>query len=196
MTAHSTSEDSVIDVGGGDSRHVDELLARGYRDLTVLDLSDVALERARHRLGVRAESVTWIHSDVTRYAPPRSWDLWHDRAVFHFLVGEHERDAYRDVASRAIKPGGRLIVAVFSIDGPDRCAGLPVCRYDTESLHHAFRPEFELVTVTAVTPQATIGADQRPYVGAVLTRVAPSHSAQVGSSKERRYPSGPVQDTP
>jgi SAM-dependent methyltransferase len=173
VTANSTRADSVIDVGGGDSRLVDELLDRGYRDITVLDLSDVALRRTRERLGDRAESVEWIHADVTGFAPLRTWDVWHDRALFHFLVSDDERDAYCEVASRAVEPGGRLIVAAFSTEGPDHCAGLPVHRFDTDSLAAAFGPDFEAVTITHIIPQRSIEADQRPYVAAVFTRRGP-----------------------
>jgi SAM-dependent methyltransferase len=172
VIAHSTPDDSVIDVGGGDSRLVAALLDRGYGDLTVLDLSGVALERAGRRLGARALSVDWIHADVTGFAPERTWDVWHDRAVFHFLVTEAQRDAYREAAVRAIAPSGRLVVATFSVEGPEQCAGLPVSRYDVDTLPAAFAPEFEPVTVGPITSGRSPEGDQRPYVGAVLTRVA------------------------
>jgi SAM-dependent methyltransferase len=171
VTAHSTPDDSVIDVGAGDSRLVGALLARGHSDVTVLDLSTVALERARDRLGSRAGAVDWVRADVTEFAPRRTWDLWHDRAVFHFLVTEARRDAYRAAALEAIAPGGRLVLATFASDGPEQCAGLPVCRYDVDSLPAAFAPEFETVTVGPIAPRRSADGDQRPYVGAVLTRV-------------------------
>ena len=171
VTAHSTPDDSVIDVGGGDSRLVDALLARGHDDLTVLDLSNAALERARDRLGSRARAVEWVRADVTEFAPDRTWDLWHDRAVFHFLVTEAWRDAYRAAALRAIAPGGRLVLATFASDGPEQCAGLPVCRYDVDSLPAAFAPGFETVAVGPIAPIRSTDGDQRPYVGAVLRRV-------------------------
>jgi SAM-dependent methyltransferase len=171
VTAHSTPDDSLIDVGGGDSRLVDVLLARGYGDLTVLDLSKVALERACDRLGSHARAVAWVQADVTEFAPGRTWDLWHDRAVFHFLVTEAQRDAYRGAALRAIAPGGRLVLATFASDGPEQCAGLPVARYDVDSLPAAFAPEFETITVGPIAPRRSTDGDQRPYVGAVLRRV-------------------------
>ncbi|MCP3977263.1 MAG: class I SAM-dependent methyltransferase [bacterium] len=172
VIAHSTPDDSVIDVGGGDSRLVDALVNRGYGDMTVLDLSEVALERARGRLGGRGRTVEWIHADVTGFAPERTWALWHDRAVFHFLTTREQRDAYRAVASRAIAPGGRLVVATFSSEGPEQCAGLAVCRYDVDSLPAAFAPEFQLVTVGPLAAGRSGEGDQRPYIGAVLTPVS------------------------
>ena len=172
VTAHSTPDDSVIDVGGGDSPLVEALLQRGYRDLTVLDLSDAALDHARRRLGPRAGAVEWIQADVTTFAPERTWGLWHDRAVFHFLVDQERRDAYRAVAARALEPGGTLVVATFSSEGPEQCAGLPVALYDVDSLPAVFAPEFELVAVGPVAPSRPVDGDQRPYVGAVLARAA------------------------
>ena len=171
VIAQSAPGDSVIDVGGGDSHLVDALLERRYGDVTVLDLSPVALERARGRLGTRGQAVEWIHADVTAFAPEQTWHLWHDRAVFHFLTTTEQRHAYREVASRAIAPGGRLIVATFSSEGPEQCAGLPVCRYDVDSLPAAFAPEFELITVGPLVADPSGEGDQRPYIGAVLTPV-------------------------
>jgi ubiquinone/menaquinone biosynthesis C-methylase UbiE len=171
VTAHSTPDDSVIDVGGGDSGLVGALLDRGYGDVSVLDLSDLALERARTRLGARAPSVEWILADVTGFEPERTWDLWHDRAVFHFLVADEERDAYRSAARRAIAPGGRLVVATFSSEGPEQCAGLPVRLYEVDTLAAAFAPAFEVVTAGRLAPGRSPDGDQRPYVGAVLDRV-------------------------
>ena len=172
VIAQSTPGDSVIDVGGGDSRLVDALLDRGYGDVTVLDLSEVALERARGRLGARGQTVDWIHADVTGFAPERTWAMWHDRAVFHFLVTSEQRDAYRAAALRVIAPGGRLVVSTFSSEGPEQCAGLPVCRYDVDSLPAALAPEFELVTVGPLAAGPSAEGDQRPYIGAVLTPVS------------------------
>lgn len=168
VIANSTPADSVIDMGGGDSRMVDELIDRGYGDLTVLDVSEVALTRARSRLGSRAQGVEWIRADVTQFAPQRRWDLWHDRAVFHFLVEKGHASAYRTAALRALAPGGRLIVATFSLDAPEQCAGLSVTRYDVDSLVAAFTPDFEAVSVGPIAPVSSAGGDRRPYVGAVF----------------------------
>ncbi len=168
VVSNSTPADSVIDVGGGDSRLVEALLALGYGDLAVMDLSAVALQRARDRLGRRAEQVSWLHADVTRFEPDRQWDLWHDRALFHFLVDEAERDAYLDAARRAIVPGGLLVIATFGPEAPERCAGLPVCRYSPDSLVATFASGFDTVEVRGLAPGRA--GDQRPYVAAVLRR--------------------------
>jgi SAM-dependent methyltransferase len=165
----SRPSDSVIDVGSGDGRMVDDLLAGGYESITALDLSAAALDRARSRLGPAARNVTWVHADVTTWTPERQWDVWHDRAVFHFLIGAGDREAYKRAALRSLAPGGRLIVATFAQDGPERCAGLPVERYDVGGLAGVFGPEFRLVEDRAL--RRTTGAgDARPYVAAVFER--------------------------
>lgn len=170
VTAYSTPGDSVIDVGGGTSSLTLELVRLGYRDLTVLDISERALDASRAALGKYVEVVRWIHADVTRYQPDRRWGLWHDRAVFHFLVDGEDRDLYRSVASAAVEPGGTLIVATFGPDGPDKCAGLEVRRYDVMTLAAEFAPDFDLVEGRQLVPVAVVG-DQRPYVGVALRRV-------------------------
>ncbi|MFV0257387.1 MAG: class I SAM-dependent methyltransferase [Acidimicrobiales bacterium] len=170
VVRYSTPADPVIDIGGGDSRIVDELVDADHQDVTVLDLSNVALERARHRLGPAAGNVNWIRADITVWEPDRTWALWHDRAVFHFLTDEHDRRRYVETARRAVAPGGHLIVAAFAADGPDHCAGLPVDRYGAEELAGAFDPAFRLVE-HAELPGPTSGVgDRRPYVVAVLRR--------------------------
>jgi ubiquinone/menaquinone biosynthesis C-methylase UbiE len=132
-------------VGGGASRLVDALLEEGFGQLAVLDISAVALERARTRLGSRAAAVTWIASDVATWTPDALFDVWHDRAVFHFLVTEEERAAYRTTLRRALVSGGQAVIATFASDGPDRCSGLPVVRYEPETLAVELGPPFELV---------------------------------------------------
>lgn len=137
---------AIIDVGGGASTLVDDLLADGYRDLTVLDLSAAALDVARRRLGRTAGAVRWLDGDVTAAAlPARRFDVWHDRAVFHFLTEAAQRRAYVEQVMRAVKPGGHVIVATFAPDGPLQCSGLPVMRYSADSLHDEFGTAFELV---------------------------------------------------
>jgi 2-polyprenyl-3-methyl-5-hydroxy-6-metoxy-1,4-benzoquinol methylase len=137
---------SIIDVGGGASTLVDDLLDNGYSAVTVLDLSASALEVAKHRLGSRAESVTWLEADVTRVSlPAHAYDVWHDRAVFHFLTGEPERRAYVENVLRSVKPLGHVIVATFAEDGPTQCSGLPVMRYSPEQLHAQFGDSFSLL---------------------------------------------------
>ncbi len=167
----SSPSDPVIDIGGGDSRMVDELTEAGYGDLTVLDVSDSALTRARSRLGSVGRSVSWVRADVTRWEPARTWALWHDRAVFHFLTEEEDRRAYVDIARQAVAPGGHLVVATFALDGPDQCAGLPVERYDAEGLASAFGAGFRIVEHTTEHRQDTGVGDSRPYVAVVMQRL-------------------------
>jgi ubiquinone/menaquinone biosynthesis C-methylase UbiE len=136
----------IIDVGGGASRLVDELLADGYSELTVLDVSATALDATRERLGARASAVRWIEADITRVDfPPSEYDVWHDRAVFHFLTSAKDRDAYVSAVLKAVKRGGHVIIATFAEDGPDHCSGLPVMRYSADALHCAFGASFELM---------------------------------------------------
>ena len=139
-------DEPIIDVGGGASTLVDGLLDAGYRNLTVLDLSDVALGVARERLGGRAAAVRWLEADV-RAAPLASsaYSVWHDRAVFHFLTDSRDRAAYVDSVHTAVRPGGHVIVASFAPDGPTRCSGLPVVRYSCESMHHELGASFRLL---------------------------------------------------
>ncbi len=137
---------SVIDVGGGASTLVDDLLADGYSRVTVLDLSEAALAASRNRLGERASSVTWLAGDITRFILSRhTYDVWHDRAVFHFLTTREEREAYVNAVLRAVKPGGHVIVATFAEDGPEKCSGLPVIRYSPDGLHAEFGAPFTLL---------------------------------------------------
>jgi len=172
VTGHSSPQQSVIDVGGGESHLVDHLLDLGYDDITVLDLSAVALDRAQRRLGTRAQQVTWIQGDVTSFAPERTWDVWHDRAVFHFLVDENRRDEYRAVLRRSLAPDGVVVVATFALAGPPRCAGLPVAHYDPTSLAAEFTADFEPITVDELAPARVGEGDQRPYVAGVFARRA------------------------
>lgn len=124
----------VIDVGGGASTLVDYLLAAGYRNLAVLDISGRSLEYARHRLGDQAAAVEWFETDVTAFNPPRRFDVWHDRAVFHFLTAADDRRGYLDTLNQALLPGGFLVLAAFAIGGPSRCSGLDIVQYDAATL--------------------------------------------------------------
>jgi SAM-dependent methyltransferase len=143
--AQLSPESAIVDIGGGASRLVDSLLARGFCKVTVLDLSESALGAARARLGDRADHVLWVVADVTTWEPPQSYDLWHDRAAFHFLTDEAARSAYVDRLKKALKPGGHIIIGTFALDGPERCSGLPVTRHDAVSLATTLGPEFELI---------------------------------------------------
>ena len=137
---------SIIDVGGGASTLVDDLLAHGYEHVTVLDLSGAALAAAKARLGSRASQVQWVEADVLEAElPAHAYDVWHDRAVFHFLTTEEERQAYVRKVLLAVKPGGLVIAATFAEDGPTRCSGLPVMRYSAEELHAEFGAPFQLL---------------------------------------------------
>jgi trans-aconitate methyltransferase len=141
----ATPASAIIDIGGGASRLVDHLLALGFVDVTVLDLSAAALDTAKARLGTPAAKARWLLADVTTWEPTASYDVWHDRAAFHFLTGENDRAAYAVRLDRALKPGGHAIIATFAPDGPERCSGLPVMRYDAESLGRALGREFRLL---------------------------------------------------
>jgi ubiquinone/menaquinone biosynthesis C-methylase UbiE len=137
---------AIIDVGGGASILVDELVAEGYSDLTVFDLSKAALSVAKQRLGKQSDAVHWIEGDITcAEFPSHRFDIWHDRAVFHFLTTPSDRLAYVDRVMRAVRPGGHVIIATFGEDGPEKCSGLPVMRYKPESLHAEFGEAFLLV---------------------------------------------------
>lgn len=138
---------SIIDVGGGASTLVDDLLANGYTDVSVLDLSAAALAAARNRLGSRASDVHWIEADITKAdLPANHYDVWHDRAVFHFLTSPEDREAYVKAVLRSVKPGGHVIVATFAEDGPAQCSGLPVMRYRADELHTEFGDSFSLLS--------------------------------------------------
>jgi len=154
-------QDPVIDVGGGASTFVDCLLDAGFSAVTVLDLSAEALASARARLGARAEQVQWLHEDVTRFHPATRFALWHDRAVFHFLVDAADRAAYVDSLRRSLAPDGTVIIATFALDGPDKCSGLPVLRYDEASLRRELGQGFELLEARRETHLTPWRSEQR-----------------------------------
>lgn len=139
------ADSSVVDIGAGTSRFAARLVARGVRHVAVLDVSPAALERSRRRLGALGDRIDWITADVTTWTPARTYDLWHDRAVFHFLVDAEDRRAYRDRLCRCLRPGGHAIIATFAPDGPETCSGLPVVRYDPEALSAELGDRFALV---------------------------------------------------
>lgn len=142
---------AIIDIGGGASRLVDALLQDGYRNLTVLDLSANALDTAKKRIGATASTVDWIVADATTWRPAKTWDVWHDRAAFHFLTDPRDRAAYVERLRSAVAPGGHVIIATFAPDGPEKCSGLPVQRHDSASLSAELGPEFELVETRSET---------------------------------------------
>jgi SAM-dependent methyltransferase len=143
--ARPTFQSAIVDIGGGASRLVDCLLDRGFTAVTVLDISAAALAAARARLGERASRVQWIVADVTRWRPAGTFDLWHDRAAFHFLTDPADRAAYVACMRKAIKPGGHVIIGTFATDGPEKCSGLPVQRYDEAGLAGELGEGFELM---------------------------------------------------
>ena len=137
---------SIIDVGGGESTLVDDLLARGYQNVSVLDISQTAIEANRKRLGNLAQAVHWLVADITRSElEPTAYHVWHDRAVFHFLTTASDRVAYVRQVARAVKRGGHVIVSTFGPEGPTKCSGLDVVRYDAQSLHDQFGLHFRLL---------------------------------------------------
>lgn len=152
----------IIDVGGGASTLVDDLITEGFKNITVLDISGAALQLARQRLGVKARDVNWIEADIT-YAdlPHQAYDLWHDRAVFHFLTQLADRQRYVDRVRQAVRPGGHVIVATFATDGPDHCSGLEVMRYNSESLYSEFDGDFDLVSSSRETHHTPFGTEQK-----------------------------------
>jgi SAM-dependent methyltransferase len=143
--ANSDHNAGIIDIGGGASRLVDALLQDGYRDIAVLDLSANALDAAKARIGAAAANVDWIVADATTWRPAKIYDIWHDRAAFHFLTDARDRAAYVERLRTAVAPGGQVIIATFALDGPEKCSGLPVQRHDSASLSAELGPEFELV---------------------------------------------------
>lgn len=160
---------SLIDVGGGASPLVDDLLALGWTDLTVMDISAEALTTAQLRLGERASQVAWIVGDVTAWRPERGYDVWHDRAVFHFIGAPEARTAYKAAALAALATDGVLIVATFSPDGPVQCSGLPVVRYGAGDLEREFGPEFVLIDATTEDHRTPNGRVQ-PFTWATFRR--------------------------
>jgi SAM-dependent methyltransferase len=166
----------IIDVGGGASTLVDDLLDRGYRALTVLDLSEQALDVAKARLGARARDVTWLAADATTVAlPDAAYDVWHDRAVFHFLVDRRARERYVARVLRAVRPGGHVIVATFGLQGPERCSGLDVVRYDADALHGEFGEPVVKVDSVREVHRTPWGSEQE-FVYCFCLRVAQAAS--------------------
>jgi 2-polyprenyl-3-methyl-5-hydroxy-6-metoxy-1,4-benzoquinol methylase len=154
--------DPIIDVGGGSSTLVDDLLTDGFQHISILDVSGTALQLARQRLGARAVDVNWIEADITQVVlPEQTYALWHDRAVFHFLTQRADRQRYIDSARHAVRPGGHVIVATFALDGPERCSGLEVAHYTPESLHGEFGEDFVVVDSTRETHHTPFGTEQK-----------------------------------
>jgi len=152
----------IIDIGGGESTLVDDLLGSGYPNLTVMDVSQTALDVTRARLGEAGKRIEWVCADVTQAdLPAQAYDVWHDRAVFHFLVRQEQRNAYVRLAARSVKPGGHIIVSTFGPEGPTKCSGLDVVRYDAEALHGEFGERFRLIHSSRELHQTPFGTTQQ-----------------------------------
>ena len=152
---------AIIDIGGGASRLVDHLLRENLGRLTVLDLSGAALDAARNRLGDRAARVKWVVADVTTWQPSQAYDLWHDRAAFHFLTDQDDQAAYVARLKQAVKPAGFVIIGTFAPDGPERCSGLPIVRHDAATLAARLGHEFDLIDARRHDHTTPWGAVQR-----------------------------------
>ncbi|HBJ34212.1 MAG TPA: SAM-dependent methyltransferase [Planctomycetaceae bacterium] len=161
---------SVIDVGGGQSFLVDRLLDSGIDQIAILDISSVAISRTKERLGERAASVEWIEGDITSISNVGTFDLWHDRAVFHFLTERKDREAYLELAVKSIPVGGHMIIGTFGTDGPEKCSGLPVCRYDADSMASTLGNRFMLVSSQNHVHATPWGKEQHFFFG-VFQRV-------------------------
>jgi SAM-dependent methyltransferase len=167
-TASPNRDASVIDVGGGASTLVDDLLASGFADVTVLDISRLALKRSKGRLGkASADKVGWMVVDVTRWVPPRTWDIWHDRAAFHFMTDAASQAAYIAALTAATRPGATVILSTFGEDAPAKCSGLAIERYSPGALGRALGPDFEPVAAETEIHR-TPGGAERPFSYAVL----------------------------
>ena len=152
----------IIDIGGGASTLVGDLLAAGFQNISVLDVSEHALQIARQRLGARSDDVNWIEADITQVElPEQAYDVWHDRAVFHFLTQSADRQRYVQAVWRTVRKGGHVIVATFAPDSPDHCSGLEVVRYSPETLHDEFGTGFELKDSIRETHHTPFGTEQK-----------------------------------
>ena len=180
----ASPESRIVDVGGGSSPLSAWLIGEGFRDVTVIDLSATGLARGKERAGPSAKHVRWIQGDVTRGIPLGAVDVWHDRAVFHFLTDAWSRAQYRRLCSRSVSPGGHAIIATFAPDGPETCSGLPVQRYDARRLAKEFAPEFALRSARREVHRTPWGSTQsfqyvdlqrrRPIRRASKTTVSPT----------------------
>lgn len=158
----ASKEAAIIDVGGGESTLVDDLLSHGYEDVTVLDISETAINETKQRLGDNSKRVRWLVADITNVELPKlTYDVWHDRAVFHFLTQPNDRAAYVRQAAYGVKPGGHVIVSTFGPEGPTKCSGLDVVRYDAESLHREFGVHFRLLESIKEMHQTPFGTIQQ-----------------------------------
>ena len=171
IEATGVSRDAgILDVGGGASSLTAELLGMGYTDLTVADISHAALAHAKAELGSDASRITWVEADIRTHDFGRHYDLWHDRAVFHFMVSAVDRDGYLNVLRTALRPGGHLIIATFGPQGPTQCSGLPVKRYSAEELQRVLGEDFALASSSLAVHRTPSGASQQFLYAHLLRR--------------------------
>jgi SAM-dependent methyltransferase len=156
-----TRDARLIGVGGGTSRQVDRLLEDGYTDVSVLDISDTAIKQTKSRLGQLEQKVQWLESDIRGFSPEQTWDVWHDRAVFHFLTDAEDRQSYSAALRDSLVPHGHIIIASFGLEGLPRCSGLQVVRYSSQSLHAELGLDLKLIESTERLHMAPSGAQQQ-----------------------------------
>jgi 2-polyprenyl-3-methyl-5-hydroxy-6-metoxy-1,4-benzoquinol methylase len=160
--ASANKNSAIIDIGGGESTLVDDLITQGYQDISVLDISQKAIDVAKERLGKSAYMVHWYCADITQATLPQNYfDVWHDRAVFHFLTEESQRVRYVEQVKRSVKHGGYVIMSTFGPEGPEKCSGLDVVRYDAEKLHGQFGKSFNLIDSSTELHQTPMGTTQQ-----------------------------------
>lgn len=161
LNTNAAPEAAIIDVGGGSSTLADDLLQNGFIDVSVLDISAAALEKSKQRLGKKSGQIEWIEADITEVSLPENrFDVWHDRAVFHFLTDAEDRRKYVELVMRSLKIGGHIIVASFGENGPAKCSGLDVVRYNPETMHNEFGNEFKFVKSLNETHETPFGTTQ------------------------------------
>jgi SAM-dependent methyltransferase len=160
--AASSKASAIIDIGGGEATLVDDLLSKGYTDISVLDISQKAIDVARKRIAELADKVHWYCADITTATLPQNYfDVWHDRAVFHFLTEEFQRVKYIEQVMRSVKHGGYVIISTFGLEGPEKCSGLDVVRYDAENLHGQFGKKFKLINSSTEIHNTPMGTTQQ-----------------------------------
>jgi SAM-dependent methyltransferase len=157
---HRFGQKQLLTLARGESTLIDDLILRGYTNVTILNISQTALAVTKERLGKFSTNVRWV-CDVTKAPPrPNTYDVWHDRAVFHFLTTDGQRKAYAEAVEKIVKPGGHVIVGTFGPEGPTRCIGLPAMRYDAEPLHREFGSHFQLIESLKESHQTPLGTGQ------------------------------------
>lgn len=153
-------EAAIIDVGGGDSFLAEFLVAQAYKDVTVVDISNNAIERAKERMCEKADEVSWIAADITEFTSERQYDLWHDRATFHFMTNEQQKERYLITLKQAVKPGGYVIMGTFSDQGPEKCSGLEITRYSIADLNKLFEKDFNVISGKNLDHETPSGGKQ------------------------------------